>query len=258
MIKFKQDEIIILLGAGASVDAGIPHSRAMVDEIQSLVDGDDEEWQKYRNLYRYLRSAVYYADGLRGLFGNQVLFNIERVVNTLEELDKKESHPLYPFVGAWNPKLVDVAGHDFEYVSSFRKVNGLNWKWLRELPTFRHSSISMKNTNIQFEFSLSTMIYVLKKHVEWIKCSADLKIVTGIGGFSMNPATIRSLSNCTNCMVLPIGSLSTGELLTSIVHQKSALTTLRLSLEHPTNFNMLIHSYSLHMSFGDGHSMRRD
>ena len=117
---FKYNEIILLLGAGASVEAGIPDSNDMVREIEDAVSGDDPNWRCYKSLYRYIRSSVFYADGLDGVFGDAVPFNIERLVNVLDELRQKERHTLYPFVGAWNPKLVDVAGTEFEHVRKFR------------------------------------------------------------------------------------------------------------------------------------------
>ena len=103
---FKRNEIILLLGAGASVEAGIPHSNDMVRRIEDAVSGEDPNWSCYQSLYRYIRSSVFYADGLEGVFGDAVPFNIERLVNVLDELQKKERHTLYPFVGAWNPKLL--------------------------------------------------------------------------------------------------------------------------------------------------------
>ena len=119
---FKRNEIIILLGAGASVEAGIPDSNKMVHEIERLVSSDSDEWSCFRDLYLYIRSAIFYADGLDGIFGDNVPFNIERLVNVLDELHKKERHTLYPFVGAWNPKLLDVAGNEFENVLKFRSA----------------------------------------------------------------------------------------------------------------------------------------
>ena len=117
---FKRNEIILLLGAGASVEAGIPDSNAMVSEIERRVSDTDTTWSRFRDLYRYIRSAVYYADGLDGIFDHDVPFNIERLVNVLDELRKRERHTLYPFVGAWNPKLQELAGIEFTHVSEFR------------------------------------------------------------------------------------------------------------------------------------------
>ena len=128
---FKRDEIVLLLGAGASVEAGIPDSNKMIDKIQDLVSGDDT-WNPYRDLYRYLRSSVFFADGLEGIFGDKVPFNIERLVNVLDELQKKERHALYPFVGAWNPKLQEVAGTNLENVREFRNniIRILRERWV--------------------------------------------------------------------------------------------------------------------------------
>ena len=127
---FKSDEIIVLLGAGASVEAGIPDSNEMIREIERLVQADSN-WTPYKALYYYIRSSVFYADGLDGVFGEDVPFNIERLVNVLDELNEKERHTLYPFVGAWNLKLLDVAGDKFENILKFRDsiINVLRNKW---------------------------------------------------------------------------------------------------------------------------------
>ena len=117
---FGSDEIIILLGAGASVEAGIPDSNKMVQEIERLV-ANDSIWSRFKDLYNYVRSSIFYADGLNGIFGENVPFNIERLVNVLNELQEKERHTLYPFVGAWNPKLQETAGAQFEHIQLFQR-----------------------------------------------------------------------------------------------------------------------------------------
>ncbi|MYC97567.1 MAG: hypothetical protein F4X14_21655 [Caldilineaceae bacterium SB0661_bin_32] len=128
---FGRDEIILLLGAGASVEAGIPDSNSMVQEIENLISVD-ERWTRFKDLYRYIRSSIFYADGLRGIFGDTVPFNIERLVIVLEELHKRERHTLYPFVGAWNPKLQEVAGNGFENILAFRSsiIDILRNQWV--------------------------------------------------------------------------------------------------------------------------------
>ena len=63
-ITFKKDEVVVLLGAGASVDAGIPHSAAMVNQIEKALTA---EWKEFRDLYNYVRSAIFYADGIQRL-----------------------------------------------------------------------------------------------------------------------------------------------------------------------------------------------
>ena len=67
-----------------------------------------------------------------GITGSNVSFNIERLVNVLDELRQREGHTLYPFVGAWNPKLQDVAGAGFERVQELREriVSVLREQWV--------------------------------------------------------------------------------------------------------------------------------
>lgn len=138
---FRRDEIVVLLGAGASVEAGIPDSHQMVSQVEDRVKGGEGPWRSYRDLYFLLRSSVYYGDGLDGTFGDDVSYNIERLVGVLDELRKREGHILYPFVGAWTPKLREVAGSRFERVDEFRNeiVKLLREQWL-PLPDERTAS----------------------------------------------------------------------------------------------------------------------
>lgn len=126
---FKRDEVLVLLGAGASVDAGIPHSAEMVRRIEELVEA---EWKEFKDLYNYVRSAIFYADGIRGTFDENVSYNIERLVVALDELSRREEHPLYPFIGAWNPRLSQVAGIDFQNVADFKTkiLEKLRTQWI--------------------------------------------------------------------------------------------------------------------------------
>lgn len=163
---FKHNEIIVLLGAGASVEAGIPDSMEMVRQIEDKVSGNDPRWARYRELYRYIRSSVLYADGLEGITGDDVLFNIERLVNVLDELIKKERHTLYPFVGAWNPKLLEVAGKGFEHVREFRNaiLDLLRRDWLslpREETADYYSGLLRFQNEYQFSLRVFSLNYDL-------------------------------------------------------------------------------------------------
>lgn len=112
-------DVVFLLGAGASAEAGIPTSAKMVEEIEASL-GADPDWQKYKQLYYHIKSGIYYAAGLRGEFNSNVSYNIEALVNTLYELERNEEHPLYPFIASMNSRLISLAGMKFETVHSFR------------------------------------------------------------------------------------------------------------------------------------------
>lgn len=119
MAQYK--DIIFLLGAGASVEADIPASGEMVDRIEDLLKRDDE-WKGYLRLYDHIKSAIHYSAGLKGLFKEEVPYNIETLVNTLYELERNEEHPLYPFIASWNSRFVALAQTDFLKVREFRRL----------------------------------------------------------------------------------------------------------------------------------------
>lgn len=131
MTRLKRDEVVVLIGAGASVEAGIPHSAQMVERIEDLIT-TNKEWQKFHDLYWFVRSAIFFAQGMKGRIGPQVSYNIERLVTNLEELAKRDEHTLFPFIGSWNPKLLEVAGSQFEKIDEFRRkiIDILRREWL--------------------------------------------------------------------------------------------------------------------------------
>jgi hypothetical protein len=158
-VTFKKDEVLILLGAGASVEAGVPHSAQMVAEIVAALDGD---WKQYKELYNYVRSAIFFADGVRGTYADDVAYNIERLVNTLDELARREDHPLYPFVGAWNPTLVQVAGQKFELVSPFKEaiLKKLRQEWI-EIPNYEQAAYFRGLVDFQKDFGHPLRVFTL-------------------------------------------------------------------------------------------------
>jgi hypothetical protein len=116
----RSSEILFLLGAGASAEAGIPVSAQMILEIEKLIE-DNGEWRDFRLLYHHVKSSIHYSAGLKGKFNRDVNYNIETLVNSLYELERNEEHPLYPFIGAWNSRFVDLAGKGFENIRRFRQ-----------------------------------------------------------------------------------------------------------------------------------------
>lgn len=158
-VTFKKDEVLVLLGAGASVDAGIPHSASMVRQIE---DALGREWKPYQELYNYIRSAIFYADGIRGTYANDVSYNIERLVLSLDELARREEHPLYPFVGAWNPRLLQVAGSSFEHVSSFKTkiLEKLRHEWI-ELANYERADYFRGLMAFQRELNYPLRVFTL-------------------------------------------------------------------------------------------------
>src|SRR5690349_7538647 len=111
----RSSDIIFLLGAGASVEAGIPASVTMIQKIESLL-AENHAWREFRDLYHHVKSSIHFAAGLKGQFERSVNYNIETLVNTLYEVERNEDHPLYPFIASWNSRFVALAGPGFQNV----------------------------------------------------------------------------------------------------------------------------------------------
>lgn len=116
----RSKDIIFLLGAGASAEAGIPTSAQMIERIEHRFTSN-QEWTPFLALYNHVKSAIHFASGLKGCF-RDIPFNIETLVNTLYELERNEDHPLYPFIAAWNSRFVLLAGKDLREVGKLRRL----------------------------------------------------------------------------------------------------------------------------------------
>lgn len=180
----RSKDIIFLLGAGASAEAGIPTSAAMIDNIEHLLDRD-ERWKRFRDLYHHVKSAIYYSAGLRGKFNSQVSYNIETLVNTLYELEKNEDHPLYPFIATWNSRFVALAGADFTGVREFRRMilEALK-KWMCPEDTAQgdyYRGLARLQKDLNFPLPVFSLNYDLC--VERLT-DRDFRVEAGFAGFS--------------------------------------------------------------------------
>lgn len=120
----KRNAIIFLLGAGASYDAEIPISPMMINRLEELVANEhDRDFYEHHDLYYYIKSAINYGNEIKKIKKQpqtESVYNIESLVMSLDELAKKDEHQLYPFIGAWNPKLTEVTDKDFQNIKEFR------------------------------------------------------------------------------------------------------------------------------------------
>ena len=112
-------DLAVLLGAGASFDADIPHSRSMIEDIQARVTSNDQNWNRFRDLYNCVRSGIIQHEGSQGRFDSAESFNIEMLVDTLSEIGEGKHHVLYPFIGSWSPSLANFAIDDFKLAHQF-------------------------------------------------------------------------------------------------------------------------------------------
>jgi hypothetical protein len=129
-MPLKPDSIIFLLGAGASKEAGIPTSIEMIDRLESLLENDNT-WDEYKQLYFCIKSSIIHGFGMMGNYDRNII-NIETIVNTMEELIKSTEHPIYPFVGSWIPRLIELTNNDFTKITQLRdKIVNELYEWMK-------------------------------------------------------------------------------------------------------------------------------
>lgn len=158
----KKDDVIVLLGAGCSVDAGIPTVNQMVHEIESKLIHTNE-WEKYKQLYYYIKSAVIYSDGIFGEFDRVV--GIERLMIVLSELEKKEKNIVYPFIANWNNRLIDLAGTNFEKIKELRElITRQLLKWVKR-PNYQPAHYYRRFYEFQQELGYPMRIFSLNYDV---------------------------------------------------------------------------------------------
>ena len=111
------EDVIVLLGAGASCEAGLAPSQKMMERLESDLRLGGK-WSDYEKLYIAVKSAILYGRALEGKSLNEL--NIEEFVNVLNELVQCKKHTIYPFIASWNMELMEYAGKNFVNIRKFK------------------------------------------------------------------------------------------------------------------------------------------
>lgn len=128
-MSLREDSLLFLLGAGASVDAGIKHAKEMTLDIEGKIRSD-LDFKEFNDLYNYLKSSIIYQRGLEGAFEDRTA-TIEELLDVLSEINQKHQNKLYPFIGGWNIHLLKVAGEEFEKVGKLDKqIRAQLFQWI--------------------------------------------------------------------------------------------------------------------------------
>ena len=160
-MKSKSKDVILLLGAGASVEAGVPSSQMMIEKIEQLLK--TKGWDDFSDLYNQIKSAIHYAKGIQGVF-DHTFYNIETLVNTLYELERNEEHPIYPFIATWNSRLTELAGPNFRKVADFRDkiIEALqSWVQPEDADADYYQGLKRLQGDLQFPLKVFSLNYDL-------------------------------------------------------------------------------------------------
>lgn len=162
MRKFKEDEILILLGAGASCDAGILNSAQIINDIQNQIESNPE-WKEFDELYRYIKSVYYQKEIFKSISEYNVNFNIESLVgllNIIISISKRELD-IYPFVGSWEKDLQPFISEQKSknLATKFREriIKSLRSDWLMPNNWIENSNYFKKMIDLKKEYDGSPL-----------------------------------------------------------------------------------------------------
>lgn len=96
--------LLVLLGAGASIEAGLPASYTLTRKLLDQTANYDDPTP--RLVLRYVYGQLAADQGRRGLDPNEI--DVERLVTAIELLGDRANLEISPFVAAWDGALVGI------------------------------------------------------------------------------------------------------------------------------------------------------
>ena len=106
---------LFLLGAGASVEAGIPAAYRMTNEM--LKKFERTNYPQTEKVIRFVAGGLLFQQGIRNLNPYDGV-NIEDLFNAILLLADRQSIELVPFIGSWHPQLERLASGELLPVMS--------------------------------------------------------------------------------------------------------------------------------------------
>lgn len=106
-----EPRVALLLGAGASADAGLPLTSDLADRVVDLANARNGSrgagLQKSPGWVQAINAVYAGMIGYRGLSGGdpRSAVNIETLISAVRLLGVREKHEIAPFVAAWSPSL---------------------------------------------------------------------------------------------------------------------------------------------------------
>lgn len=118
---------MLLLGAGASIEAGIPHAEEMTKQIESKFQ--EENLRKEAHVLAFVIGGLLFQKGIQGQNPLNSGVNIEDLFNAIKLLAERHTLEAAPFVGSWHTMVdkFDTIEPDYQGISDLYKhvYNGI-------------------------------------------------------------------------------------------------------------------------------------
>jgi NAD-dependent SIR2 family protein deacetylase len=99
---------LFLLGAGASVEAGIPDAYKMTNEmLKKLTEDDMSRFRRIDKVLQFVAGGLLFQQGIKGENPFDGV-NIEDLFNAVKLLGDRQKSELGPFISSWHPQLVGL------------------------------------------------------------------------------------------------------------------------------------------------------
>jgi hypothetical protein len=192
---------IILLGAGASVEAGIPDAYKMTEVvIDCLYD------YRFTKNIKHAQIALFIVGGLlfqKGVIGQNPLragVNIEDFINAIHLLSERNTSEISPFVGSWHSLVEEFDRIDQNYQGRNRFIDELinslarsrrpsPPELKREFEKALSQTKSMPGGGSIFK-ELKTVIIEILKTITWIKSPEPIAYLNPIINKAINESRL--------------------------------------------------------------------
>lgn len=110
---------VILLGAGASVEAGVPDTRSMTTKIRDVLEKSHR--QTFADVISFVAGGLMFRAGMTG--GDPFSgVDVEEVLNAISLLAERDQLEASPFIAAWHPRVDELDSEAAEARSEVSRV----------------------------------------------------------------------------------------------------------------------------------------
>lgn len=162
----EREEAVFLLGAGSTVDAGLPTAVRLTTLAEEALYRDHPD---LLGVLQYIRGAVQFGRGCRGEApGNSV--NIEELLAACSFLANREGSFVYPFVAGWHEKVEKLqslpfggsgtqADNSFEFLTRYCREGLRDWLAVKDPSRLKYLRSFSDFVKEQFRVRLFTLNY---------------------------------------------------------------------------------------------------
>lgn len=136
---------IFLLGAGASVEAGVPHAYKMSNEMLNRFSKENNSrFHSFGKVLQFVVGGLMFQKGIKGENPYHGV-NIEDLFNAVRLLGDRQDSELSPFISSWHPQIVGLESGRMSSLTSLDLLEIIYGPIKRSLQEIRQEIIQQNN-----------------------------------------------------------------------------------------------------------------